>query len=87
MMVLLFVGTPIVSMSYTVIKSSSQLTEEEYSEEDSSEEETEDVLKILISTNILKFIQNSLELKIVGLNSQMKNVLPADIFIPPPELK
>ena len=86
MVVLLFVGTPIIGMSYSMVTSTSQLIEEEHSEEDSSEEESEDLFKILVINNRVKFIRTTHILKTVDLNFQIKNILPADIIIPPPEL-
>lgn len=86
MVVLLFVVTPILGMSFSMITSTSQLIEEEHSHNDSDEDYEENSLKLLsCSLNKILFIYKIVILKKTPIKVACKNTLSFDVFLPPPK--
>lgn len=82
---LIFIGSPVVSLSNSIIASNSQLTEEEHSHDDQEEDCDEDAENLFLHSNNLVFVRYFNFAPKIQLECVFLRTLSFDIFLPPPK--
>lgn len=85
LVLLIFVGTPVISMSYSILNTTSQLIEEEHSQDDSEEDIDEDMEHILLSSNRILFVRKLIYITSMSVKLNVFISISFDIFLPPPK--